>query len=164
MKPAVDDLPQIGAIAQVHGPVVDIVCAALPPLHQVLLSRLNHETYIFEVHQHLDESHVRAITLHRTAGLRRGMAVFDSASSLHVPVGWSSEEPRPCHLTDDPGPIGSSKVKETCTPLNGTLVAPFTGSEETSDGGVTSGAGRVMAHTSALFGDSLPAASYAETV
>ncbi len=86
MKPAVDDLPQIGAIAQVHGPVVDIVCAALPPLHQVLVSRLNHETYIFEVHQHLDESHVRAITLHRTAGLRRGMAVFDSASSLHVPV------------------------------------------------------------------------------
>jgi len=50
------------------------------------LSRLNHETYTFEVHQHLDESHVRAITLHRSAGLRRGMAVFDSGSSLHVPV------------------------------------------------------------------------------
>src|SRR5215470_9623640 len=80
-----DPLP-IGAIAQVHGPVVDIACAVLPPLHQALVSRLNHETYTFEVHQHLDETHVRAITLHRTAGLRRGMPVFDTRSSLHVPV------------------------------------------------------------------------------
>ena len=80
-----DPLP-IGTIAQVHGPVVDIACAVLPPLHQALVSRLNHETYTFEVHQHLDETHVRAITLHRTAGLRRGMPVFDTGSSLHVPV------------------------------------------------------------------------------
>jgi F-type H+/Na+-transporting ATPase subunit beta len=76
----------IGTIAQVHGPVVDIACDVLPPLHQALVSRLDHETYTFEVHQHIDETHVRAITLHRTAGLRRGMAVFDSGSSLHVPV------------------------------------------------------------------------------
>jgi F-type H+-transporting ATPase subunit beta len=80
------DLPQIGTIAQVHGPVVDISCAVLPPLHRALLSRLDHETYTFEAHQHLDETHVRAITLHRTAGLRRGMPVFDTGSSLHVPV------------------------------------------------------------------------------
>ena len=86
MQSAVHDLRPIGAIAQVHGPVVDIVCDVLPPLHQALVSRLDHETYTFEVHQHLDESHVRAITLHRSAGLRRGMAVFDTGSSLHVPV------------------------------------------------------------------------------
>ncbi|MGN6733569.1 MAG: F0F1 ATP synthase subunit beta [Candidatus Binatia bacterium] len=86
MQCAVHDLRPIGAIAQVHGPVVDIVCDVLPPLHQALVSRLDHETYTFEVHQHLDESHVRAITLHRSAGLRRGMAVFDTGSSLHVPV------------------------------------------------------------------------------
>jgi F-type H+-transporting ATPase subunit beta len=66
--------------------VVDIACDVLPPLHQALVSRLDHETYTFEVHQHLDETHVRAITLHRTAGLRRGMAVYDTGSSLHVPV------------------------------------------------------------------------------
>jgi F-type H+-transporting ATPase subunit beta len=77
---------QIGAIAQVHGPVVDIACSILPALHQALFTRLNHETYTFEVHQHLDEAHARAITLHRTAGLRRGMPVFDTGSSLHVPV------------------------------------------------------------------------------
>jgi F-type H+-transporting ATPase subunit beta len=86
MKAVVEDIPPIGAIAQVHGPVVDIACAVLPPLHQALVSRINSETYTFEVHQHLDETHVRAITLHRTAGLRRGMPVFDTGSSLHVPV------------------------------------------------------------------------------
>jgi F-type H+-transporting ATPase subunit beta len=77
---------RIGTIARVQGPVVDIACDTLPPLHRALFSALDHETYIFEVHQHLDQRHVRAITLHRTAGLRRGMPVFDSGASLHVPV------------------------------------------------------------------------------
>lgn len=76
----------IGVIARVQGPVVDIACSALPSLHRALSSTLDHERYVFEVHQHLDESHVRAITLHRTTGLRRGMAVYDSGASLHVPV------------------------------------------------------------------------------
>jgi F-type H+-transporting ATPase subunit beta len=47
---------------------------------------MNHETYTFEVYQHLDERHVRAITLHRTSGLRRGMPVFDTGAPVHVPV------------------------------------------------------------------------------
>jgi F-type H+-transporting ATPase subunit beta len=76
----------IGVIARVQGPVVDIACSSLPSLHRALTSALDHETYVFEVHQHLDETHVRAITLHRTTGLRRGMAVYDSGASLHVPV------------------------------------------------------------------------------
>ena len=78
--------PRVGAIARVRGPVVDIRCDTLPALHQALWAQIDHETYTFEVHQHLDETHVRAITLHRTAGLRRGMPVYDSGSSLHVPV------------------------------------------------------------------------------
>jgi F-type H+-transporting ATPase subunit beta len=77
---------RIGSIARVHGPVVDIACEALPPLHRALFSRLDRETYTFEVHQHLDETHARAITLHRTAGLCRGTPVFDTGSSLRVPV------------------------------------------------------------------------------
>jgi F-type H+-transporting ATPase subunit beta len=81
-----EHLVQIGTIAQVHGPVVDVACSSLPSLHQALIARLNHETYTFEVHQHLDQAHVRAITLHRTAGLRRGMPVFDTGAPLHVPV------------------------------------------------------------------------------
>jgi F-type H+-transporting ATPase subunit beta len=76
----------IGRIAEVHGPVVVIACQYLPPLHQALCTQLNQETYLFEVHQHLDEQHVRAMTLHGTAGLRRGMSVHDTGAQLHVPV------------------------------------------------------------------------------
>jgi len=76
----------IGVITEVHGPVVVIACEVLPPLQQALCADLDHETYLFEVHQHLDERHVRAITLHRSAGLHRGMVVYDTGAPLHVPV------------------------------------------------------------------------------
>ncbi len=78
--------PHIGTIAEVHGPVVVIDCQRLPPLRQALYAALDHEKYVFEVHQHLDERHVRAITLHRTTGLSRGMPVYDTGAPLHVPV------------------------------------------------------------------------------
>jgi F-type H+-transporting ATPase subunit beta len=76
----------IGVIVEVHGPVAVIACDTLPPLRQALCANLDHETYLFEVHQHLDERHVRAITLHRSAGLHRGMTVYDTGAPLHVPV------------------------------------------------------------------------------
>ncbi len=76
----------IGTIAEVHGPVVNIVCRRLPPLRQALHAFLDHESYLFEVHQHLDEHRIRAITLHQTAGLKRGTPVFDTGAPLHVPV------------------------------------------------------------------------------
>ena len=76
----------IGAITEVHGPVVVIACDWLPPLRQALYACIDHERYLFEVHQHLDKHHVRAITLHRTAGLRRDTPVYDSGAPLHVPV------------------------------------------------------------------------------
>jgi len=78
--------PPVGEITEVHGPVVVIACATLPPLHQALCTRLDHDTCLFEVHQHLDKRHVRAITLHRSAGLHRGMTVYDTGAPLHVPV------------------------------------------------------------------------------
>ena len=77
---------RIGTIAQVHGPVVDVACEYLPPLHQTLFARIDHDVYRFEAHQHLDETHVRAITLNTTAGLERGMPVFDTGKTLQVPV------------------------------------------------------------------------------
>jgi F-type H+-transporting ATPase subunit beta len=76
----------IGVITEVHGPVVVIYCEQLPPLRQALTARLDHETYLFEVHQHLDERHIRAITLHRSSGLFRNLPVFDTGAPLHVPV------------------------------------------------------------------------------
>jgi F-type H+-transporting ATPase subunit beta len=80
------DQKPVGEITEVHGPVAVIACATLPPLRQALCARLDHDTCLFEVHQHLDKRHVRAITLHRSAGLHRGMAVYDTGAPLHVPV------------------------------------------------------------------------------
>ena len=77
---------RIGTLIEVHGPVVIIDCIRLPPLHQALCTCFDHSRYLFEVHQHLDERHVRAITLHGTAGLSRGMDVYDTGAPLHVPV------------------------------------------------------------------------------
>jgi F-type H+-transporting ATPase subunit beta len=80
------DHAPVGVIDEVHGPVAVITCDHLPPLRQALIARRNAETYLFEVHQHLDEHHLRAITLHRTTGLRRGLPVYDTGSPLHVPM------------------------------------------------------------------------------
>jgi F-type H+/Na+-transporting ATPase subunit beta len=80
------DTGLVGTIAEVQGPVVVIACRYLPPLHQALHADIDDTRYLFEVHQHLDEHHVRAVTLHRTAGLKRGLPVFDTGAPLHVPV------------------------------------------------------------------------------
>jgi len=65
---------------------VIIDCARLPPLRQALYTSFDHNTCLFEVHQHLDERHIRAITLHGTAGLSRGLMVYDTGAPLQVPV------------------------------------------------------------------------------
>ncbi len=76
----------VGNITEVHGPVVVIKCKKLPPIRQALSASLNNETCLFEVHQHLDKQHIRAITLHRASGLYRGMPVYDNGAPLHIPV------------------------------------------------------------------------------
>ncbi|MDG6778813.1 F0F1 ATP synthase subunit beta [Thiomicrorhabdus sp. zzn3] len=76
----------IGTITEVHGPVVVIACQQLPPINQALYAGDGQNTYRFEVHQHLDQQHIRAVTLHPTSGLYRGMVVYDTGSPLHVPV------------------------------------------------------------------------------
>ena len=76
----------VGTIAEVHGPVVNIRCATLPPLHQALTVQVEGEPYMLEVFQHVNERHVRAIALHAAAGLFRGLPVFDTGGALHVPV------------------------------------------------------------------------------
>ena len=83
-RDAMDD--RIGVIEEVRGPVVDILCDRLPPLHRALFAVSGDERYTFEVYGDLDERRVRAIALHRTSGLRRGMPVFDSGAPLSVPV------------------------------------------------------------------------------
>ena len=76
----------IGMISEIHGPVVIIDCDQLPMVRQALYTPINDELSLFEVHQHLDERRVRAITMHRSSGLSRGMPVYDTGAPLHVPV------------------------------------------------------------------------------
>ncbi len=76
----------IGIIEEIQGPVVDIVCDRLPPLHQALFCIFDHEYYPFEVYLHLDAHRVRVIALHPTGGLKRHLPVFDSGGPLRIPV------------------------------------------------------------------------------
>jgi F-type H+-transporting ATPase subunit beta len=80
-----DSIP-IGTIVEVHGPVAVIACDSLPPLHQALYAKLDHEHCLFEVHQHIGEHQARIITLHQSAGLYRGMKVYDTGAPLQIPV------------------------------------------------------------------------------
>ena len=73
-------------IEEVHGPVVDILCNDLPAMHRALYAERDGEHYTFEVYRDLDEKRVRAIALHRSTGLQRGMPVYDSGGVLSVPV------------------------------------------------------------------------------
>jgi F-type H+/Na+-transporting ATPase subunit beta len=75
-----------GWIEAAHGPVVDVRCTYLPPLGQALDVVDDGERYVLEVHQHLDPGRIRAIAFHSTAGLYRGMPVYDRGAPLHVPV------------------------------------------------------------------------------
>ncbi|UCE32405.1 MAG: F0F1 ATP synthase subunit beta [Burkholderiales bacterium] len=77
---------RIGTIEEVRGPVVDIVCDRMPQLHRALYAATDSERYTFEVYGDLDERRVRAIALHRTSGLKRGLPVFDTGAPLSVPV------------------------------------------------------------------------------
>lgn len=83
--PEADAIP-LGVIQEVQGPVIDVLCTRIPPLHRSIYVMLDGERYTFEVHRHLDEQRVRAIALHRTTGLKRQMPVFDSGGGLRVPV------------------------------------------------------------------------------
>lgn len=76
----------IGIIDAVHGPVVDVCTRYLPPINQALTVRDHGDPVQLEVYQHLDQHRIRSIALHSTAGLARGMPVYDSGAPLHVPV------------------------------------------------------------------------------
>jgi F-type H+-transporting ATPase subunit beta len=76
----------VGTITEVHGPVVVVRCDPLPPLQQALYASLDNEHCLLEVHQHIDTTHVRALALHDSARLHRGMPVHDTGAPLHIPV------------------------------------------------------------------------------
>jgi F-type H+-transporting ATPase subunit beta len=77
----------IGHLVEVHGPVADIECHPLPALHRALYCRVEQGRCVFEVYRHPSERRAQAIALHPTAGLKRGQPVYDTGTTLEVPVG-----------------------------------------------------------------------------
>ncbi|MCB1917211.1 MAG: hypothetical protein KDG52_16025, partial [Rhodocyclaceae bacterium] len=122
---------RIGIIEAVQGPVVDIVCDHTPPLHRALWVRADGERCRLEVFRELGERHVRAIALHRTTGLARGLPVMDGGGPIDVPVGpgclgrmldvfgapldgdapFAADERRP--LVAAPGPLAEARGAES---------------------------------------------------
>ncbi len=85
-------MPNIGKIAQIIGPVVDVSFAAenakLPNIYDALyVVKENGQKIILECQQHLGEDRVRTIAMDSTDGLVRGMDVIDTASPIRMPIG-----------------------------------------------------------------------------
>ncbi len=80
----------VGRVAQVIGPVVDVVFdAGLPPIYNALKIRdsARRIDLTCEVAQHLGNNMARSVALAPTEGLMRGMPVIDTGGPIKVPVG-----------------------------------------------------------------------------
>jgi F-type H+-transporting ATPase subunit beta len=84
----------IGKIAQVLGPVVDVKFdeGKLPPVYTALTltnPSINDKdnNLTLEVIQHIGDNIVRAIAMDSTDGLARGLTVIDTGAEISVPVG-----------------------------------------------------------------------------
>ena len=80
----------IGKIAQIIGPVVDITFPAgqkLPNILDALVIKRPGGDLILECQQHIGEDTVRAIAMDATEGLQRGEEVHATGASITMPVG-----------------------------------------------------------------------------
>lgn len=77
-----------GIINQILGPVVEVKFEDdhLPKLYNELIVQGDREVTL-EVAQHVGNDRVRCIAMESTDGLRRGLEVVDTGSSITVPVG-----------------------------------------------------------------------------
>lgn len=84
-------MPNIGKIAQIIGPVVDVSFADdayLPKIYDALeIDKENGQKIVLEVQQHLGEDRVRAVAMDSTDGLVRGMRVLDTGAPIKMPIG-----------------------------------------------------------------------------
>ena len=81
-----------GKIAQVIGPVVDVIFEGddnlIPPIYTALsVPNDNGSDTILEVEQHIGEDTVRCVSMESTDGLRRGMRVNNLERPIAVPTG-----------------------------------------------------------------------------
>ena len=82
----------IGKIAQVIGPVVDVTFehsdGDLPKIYDSLeVTKSEGQLVVLETQQHIGEDTVRAIAMDSTDGLTRGMEVVATGSAIKMPVG-----------------------------------------------------------------------------
>ena len=81
----------IGHIAQIIGPVVDVVFDSekdLPKIYDALvIERENGEKVVFEVQQETGENTVRTVAMDSTDGLSRGMEVINTGKPISMPTG-----------------------------------------------------------------------------
>jgi len=82
----------IGKVAQVIGPVVDVSFegegARLPQILDALeVTKGNGQKIILECQQHLGENRVRTIAMEGTEGLQRGTDVVDTGAPIAMPTG-----------------------------------------------------------------------------
>src|SRR6188768_214057 len=82
----------VGTIKQIIGPVVDVSFAGensqIPDILNALeITRESGEKVILEVQQHLGEDSIRAVAMHSTDGVMRGMNVVDTGKNITMPVG-----------------------------------------------------------------------------
>src|ERR1051325_8246830 len=83
-------MANMGKIAQVIGPVVDVSFeTTLPPIYSALkiddAAKNIHITC--EVASHMGNNTVRSVVMHATEGLVRGMAVEDTGGPIKAPLG-----------------------------------------------------------------------------
>ncbi len=83
---------KFGTIAQVIGPVVDVIFEGedniLPPIYTALkIDRPDGSQLILEVEQHIGEDTVRCVAMESTDGLRRGLRVDNLERPISVPTG-----------------------------------------------------------------------------
>ena len=78
-----------GSVAQVMGPVVDVVFeeGELPAIYNALEMQNGDRTLTVEVAQHIGDNTVRCIAMSSTDGLQRGTRVTNTGKSISVPVG-----------------------------------------------------------------------------
>ena len=83
---------KFGKIAQVIGPVVDVIFEGedniIPPIYTALkIDREDGSMLILEVEQHIGEDTVRCVAMESTDGLRRGLRVDSLERPIAVPTG-----------------------------------------------------------------------------
>lgn len=81
---------EAGTVVAVRGSVVDVrfPAGSLPPIDECLtVEREGAVPLVLEVHSHLNPATARAVAMHPTSGLARGMAVARTGGPIAVPVG-----------------------------------------------------------------------------